>query len=125
MKENKRMKKIITIFAVLFISFSCSSIFDEVYAENNIDSSTEEILKNQSDSIGISSFIEAAKKYKNDDLDIDVEEIISSAIKGNIDNKTLGKKILSILGVQLEETIATIRKHNDYNYNIKCFKEYK
>lgn len=125
MKENKRMKKIITIFAVLFISFSCSSIFDEVYAENNIDSSTEEILKNQSDSIGISSFIEEAKKYKNDDLDIDVEEIISSAIKGNIDNKTLGKKILSILGVQLEETISTIRKHNDYNYNIKCFKEYK
>ncbi len=125
MKENKRMKKIITIFAVLFISFSCSSIFDEVYAENNIDSSTEEILKNQSDSIGISSFIEEAKKYKNDDLDIDVEEIISSAIKGNIDNKTLGKKFLSILVVQLEETIATIRKHNDYNYNIKCFKEYK
>lgn len=109
MKENKRMKKIITIFAVLFISFSCSSIFDEVYAENNIDSSTEEILKNQSDSIGIASFIEEANKYKNEEFDINVEQIISSAIKGNIDNKTLGKEILSILFGQVEESISTIR----------------
>ena len=121
MKENKRLKEILVFLIILLIPLICSSFFYNVYAENE----TEEILKNQSDSIGISSFIEEAKKYKNDDLDIDVEEIISSAIKGNIDNKTLGKKILSILGVQLEETIATIRKHNDYNYNIKCFKEYK
>ena len=69
----------------------------------------KEILKNQSDSIGIASFIEEANKYKNKEFDINIEQIISSAIKGNIDNKTLGKEILSILFGQVEESISTIR----------------
>ena len=55
---------------------------------------------------GISSFIEEANKYKNEDLDIDINDLISSAIKGNIDNKTLGEKILSILFGEVQEAIA-------------------
>lgn len=105
MKENKRLKEILVFLIILLIPLICSSFFYNVYAENE----TEEILKNQSDSIGIDSFIEEANKYKNEEFDINVEQIISSAIKGNIDNKTLGKEILSILFGQVEESISTIR----------------
>ena len=105
MKENKRLKEILVFRIILLIPLICSSFFYNVYAENE----TEEILKNQSDSIGIASFIEEANKYKNKEFDINIEQIISSAIKGNIDNKTLGKEILSILFGQVEESISTIR----------------
>ena len=105
MKENKRLKEILVFLIILLIPLICSSFFYNVYAENE----TEEILKNQSDSIGIASFIEEANKYKNKEFDINIEQIISSAIKGNIDNKTLGKEILSILFGQVEESSSTIR----------------
>lgn len=120
MKKNRRLKRIIIIFLVLLVNLIYTSLFYKVNAENETDDMTQEILKSQSDSIGITSFIEEANKYKNEDFDIDINQLIKSAIKGNIDNKTLSEKILSILFGQVQEAITSIRKHNGNNCNIKC-----
>lgn len=108
MKKNKRLKKLIVILFVLLMSFIYSSLFYNVSAENE-DDVTQEILKEQSESIGITGFIEEANKYKNEDFNINVNELVESAIKGKIDNKTMGEKILSILFSQIEESIVAIR----------------
>ena len=105
MKKNIRLNIIIFIF---LLSFIYSSLFYKVNAENENTVSTEEILKGQSDSVGISSFIEEANKYKNEDFDIDVSKLISEAIKGNIDNKKIGNKIGGILFSQLGEAVTSI-----------------
>ena len=52
----------------------------------------------------------------SEDFDIDVNELITSAIKGNVDNQTIGKKILAQLFSGAREAISTIRKHYG-NYN--------
>lgn len=96
-------------FAILIIILLCSCFSSRVEAKDEKEAiSTETILKSQSDTLGISSFIEEANKYKNDDFDIDIGKTISSAIKGDIDNEKLGKSILSILFSQTREAISSI-----------------
>lgn len=95
------MKKIVTIFIllvhILYPSFC--------YAEE--DFSQEEILASQKESISISKFIEEAKKYTSDVFeDTDYNELLNSAITGNIDNESLAKNILHVVG---KETIGSIR----------------
>lgn len=103
-RTNKKLA-----FTILLIIFLCSCFASRVEAKDEAEvTSTETILKSQSDSLGISSFIEEANKYKDDNFDIDIGEIISSAIKGNIDNEKLGKNILSILFSQTKEAISSI-----------------
>lgn len=109
MKKNIRVKRIIVILLIL-IEISYISPFYEVKSEEKEENeSVQEILKTQSDSVGISSFIKEANKYKSEDFDIDINEIMNSALKGNIDNEKMQKNILSILGKELEKSIRTIR----------------
>lgn len=86
------MKKItlILIMLVLFIP-------NIVHASDNTISK-EEIIESQQESLDINSFIEEADKYtKNVYEDIDMGELFSSAITGNIDNETIFKSILNAL----------------------------
>lgn len=70
---------------------------NNVYAtENSI--STEDILQSQQDALNINSFIEEADKYTEDIYaDIDMGELFSSAITGDIDNETIIKSILKAI----------------------------
>ena len=108
-----RNKRVIKIIVILLIYFCYLSFCYKVNAEDDI---TNELLKSQSSTLGISSFIEEANKYKSEDFDIDVNELITSAIKGNVDNQTIGRKILAQLFSGAREAISTIRKHYG-NYN--------
>lgn len=95
------MKKIIAIFIfvllILYPSFG--------YAEENI--LQEDVLSSQKESIHISTFIEEAKKYTSEVFeDTDYNELLNSAIRGNIDNKALGKSLLNIVG---KETIGSMK----------------
>ena len=103
--RNKRLIRIIIILLLYFCHLSFS------YSVNDEEDITSELLKSQSSTLGISSFIEEANKYKSDDFDIDVNELITSAIKGNVDNKTIGKKVLTQLFRGTREAIATVRKY--------------
>lgn len=86
------MKKVLLILLFVLMIFS-----KEVKATENT-LSQEEIIKSQQESLGISSFIEEADKYTGDIYeDIDMGELFSSAITGNIDNETIFKSILKAL----------------------------
>lgn len=85
------MKKVLLI--LLFILILPNNV---QATENTL--SQEDIIESQQESLGINSFIEEADKYTGDVYeDIDMGELFSSAITGNIDNETIFKSILKAL----------------------------
>lgn len=98
----KVQKKIILI---IMVSISIISIATRSYC-NNMDENT---IENQQESFGINSFIENSKKYTGEFFDdIDINKILSSAIKGEIDNSTIYKKILNLLGTEVKTGIKSL-----------------
>ena len=54
----------------------------------------EETLQEQQEEFGISEFIEQADEYAGEFFeDIDINEILEDAIKGEVDNQTIFKKV--------------------------------
>ena len=101
MKKRKFCLKLI-ILTVFFV-FICTS--------NTLanETSTEDILESQKDSLNISGFLEEADKYTSDLYgDMDVGEIINKAIKGEIDNESIIKRFLSILGKEIIDCIGVL-----------------
>lgn len=69
----------------------------------------ENTIESQQESFGISSFIENSKKYTGEFFeDIDISNILNSAIKGEIDNSTIYKKILNLLGKEVQTGIKSL-----------------
>lgn len=98
------MKKIIIL---LFLTFVI--IFPNIsFAENTSEELThEEIITSQKSSLNIGKFLEEAKKYTADTFeDLDYDELLSSAMNGNINNSSLVKGIINIIG---KETLGSIR----------------
>ncbi len=97
---NKIYKLIITIF--IFIFFINSLCFAS-------DTSQEEILQDQKDSLNISGFIKEAQKYTEDTFeDINLNDLFTSAITGNIDNTFFIKAITKILGKEIVSCITVL-----------------
>ena len=95
------MKKIIILILIIFLMYPSFSYAEEV--------SQEEIINSQKSSINISKFIEEAKKYTSNVFEnTDYNELLNSAITGNIDNKQLGNSILNIIGKETLGSIKTI-----------------
>ena len=73
---------------------------------SNVDENT---IISQQESFGINSFIENSKKYTGEFFeDIDISDILNSAIKGEIDNSTIYKKILNLLGTEVQTGIRSL-----------------
>ena len=88
-------KKILTIFFII-INFS------------GIVQATDAIIESQLDALHLSSFIEEGEKYTKDIFkDIDMEEVLKSAISGNINTKNMYSSILKLLGDEIVSS-ATI-----------------
>ena len=95
------MKKIVILILIIFLMYPSFSYAEEV--------SQDEIINSQKSSINISKFIEEAKKYTSDVFEnTDYNELLNSAITGNIDNKQLGNSILNIIGKETLGSIKTI-----------------
>lgn len=98
------MKKIITIIMCICMIFWITN----VYATNEIQD-TDEIINSQKSSLNIGGFLKEAEKYTKEVFeDTDYNELLNSAIKGDIDNSKLGKSILNILGKETFSSIRTI-----------------
>ena len=95
------MKKIIYILIIVisFLYFTMpTAIADE-----------EETLEEQQEEFGISEFIKQADEYSGEFFeDMDMNEILENAIKGEVDNQTLFKKVLNLLGGELVDGLKVL-----------------
>lgn len=99
-KENFFIiEKIITIIVMLLIVFLSNSS----YANDN------QTIIEQQEEFKIQDFIKNAEKFTGEFFeDIDINEILNDAIKGEVDNSTLLKKILNILGKEVTTNIKSL-----------------
>lgn len=94
MKIQKKIILII-IIAIIFIPKT-------VKAEDNT-------IETQKETFGINSFIENSKQYTGEFFaDADISEILNSAISGKVDNSKIYKKILNILGTEVQTGIKSL-----------------
>lgn len=69
----------------------------------------ENTMEEQQETFGINSFIDNSKKYTGEFFeDIDINEILNSAIKGEIDNSNIYKKILNLLGTEVQTGLKSL-----------------
>ena len=91
------------IILTIFFIFVNSSI---VFAEKT---GTEDILESQKSSLNISGFLDEANKYTSDLYgNFNVDDIFNKAIKGEIDNESIIKKFLSIIGKEIIDCIGVL-----------------
>lgn len=94
------MKKITTVIIMLIFLLLLAP---NVYA---ID---QAIIEEQQSSLNISGFIEESKKYTEKIFpDMDLSELLESAIKGEVNNKTLLNSVLNLFGNEIKSTIKTL-----------------
>lgn len=105
------MKKAILIFILLILLPTYSLAEDKT-------SSNDEIMKQQQDSLNISSFLKEAEVYTKDEFEeLDMANLLNEAIKGKIDHTNLIKKILSRLGKEVKESLNVLRKYLSNHIN--------
>jgi hypothetical protein len=97
-------KRKIMLIKILYIFIPLILIAVPVY-------STEEIIQSQSETLNIKGFISEANKYTSEVFDgIDASELLTNAIQGKIDNKTIFNKIINLFGDEIKDTIKIMRK---------------
>ena len=107
-KQKKKISKIIIIALTLVFIFPTYSKMESQISNNTVQIDENEI-SNQEEIFGISSFIQNSKQYTGNFFDdIDIGEILNSAIKGEIDNTTIYKKILNKLGNEVQIGIKSL-----------------
>lgn len=100
-EKELQMKKIIFLLLIIFLLYPSSCLAESI--------SNDDIIEAQKSSVNISKFIEEAKRYTSNVFEnTDYNELLNSAITGNIDNKQLGMSILNILGKETLGSIKTI-----------------
>ena len=80
-----------------------------LFGQTSYGANTNEILNNQKESFGISDFIKEVDKYKGEFFEnTDIEEMLTDAISGKIDNSKIYNKILNILGTEIRTSIKSL-----------------
>lgn len=75
-----------------------------VYAETE-----EEIMKTTKDTVNISEFIKQSEKYTGEFLeDVDISKTLEQAIKGDVDNNKIYKKVISLLGTEFSSSLKML-----------------
>ena len=97
---NKKIfaKIIFIVLILIFYLNSTNSIAienqNEINSESKLQEDINSELSEQEENFGINSFLVNSKKYTGDFFDdIDIKDILNSAIKGEIDNKSIAAKI--------------------------------
>lgn len=69
----------------------------------------EEIMETTKDTVNISEFIRQSEKYTGEFLeDIDISKTLEQAIKGDVDNNKIYKKVVSILGTEFSSSLKML-----------------
>lgn len=93
----KNWKKIFIVICIILISQT------KVYAGE------ENTINEQQENFGITDFITKSKEFSGEFFDgIDINEILNNAIKGEVDNTSIYKKILNLFGNEVQSTLKTL-----------------
>lgn len=96
------MKKAYIILLIAIITYIYPTV-------SKAETNAESILSSQSDSLGISTFLSDSEKYTKDTFgDVDISEIFTKSITGNIDNSTIINIVFSLLGENIKTALTTI-----------------
>lgn len=96
------MKKGITTLMILLIFL----IIPMTYTYG---ASEEETIQSQQDEFKINEFIDKSEQYTGEFFEgIDIQEILNQAIKGEVDNSTIIKRILNLLGQEVIMNLKAI-----------------
>lgn len=91
------MYKNILIIFIIILLFPC------------VVRATDAIIESQLDALNLSSFIKEGEKYTKDIFeDVDIEEVLKSAISGDINAKNMYSSILRLLGDEIISSITII-----------------
>ena len=92
------MKKIILIFILILI-----------IPTNALAETKEEIMSSTQEKFNISGFINQAQEYTGDFFeDMDLSDIFNQAVQGKVNNQTIYKKIIKILGNEVSSNIKIL-----------------
>ena len=93
------MKKVILIF-ILTLLFLPQKVFAET---------EEEIMTSTQDKFNISGFIEQAEEYMGETFgEINLTDMLNQAIQGKIDNQSLYKNIIKVLGSEVSSSLKIL-----------------
>ena len=104
----RKQNKIIIKILILLIALIVKTNIIQAAQETNTSLDTNTII-NQEETFGISSFLTNAKQYTGEFFeDIDIDEILNSAIRGEVDNSKIYKKVLNVLGKEVKTGIKSL-----------------
>ncbi len=96
------MKKYWIFLLVALITYSISPTVKGV-------NDSESLVSSQVDSLGISSFLSDTKKYTEEAFgDLDLNNVFTDAISGNLDNSKIINIILKLLGKNISTALKTV-----------------
>ncbi len=99
------MKKLVEFFWIAFFLF----IFSIVFPVFIVYASDEQMMEQQQEELGIQDFLKDSKQYLGDFFeDIDMSEVLNDAVKGEVDNASIGKRIFSLLGSEVVASVKAI-----------------
>ena len=100
------MKKIVCLFiTIILINFPIQNI----YANTNENDSQNQTLAEQQEEFGINDFIQESEQYTGEFFeDIDINEILQDALKGEVNNDNILTKILSLFGKEFMSALGAI-----------------
>ena len=103
-RKKYNFKKIIKYISILLILILLLFLPNKVFADTE-----EEIMDSTQEEFNINGFIKEAQKYTGEFFeDIDLNNLLSEAIKGNVNNKTIFQKILQMLGKEVSTSLKTL-----------------
>ena len=89
-----KIKRIILLMIILIFIIPTTSL------------ASEEIIQSAEEMLDISSFITEAQKYTDNVFkDIDFSDVLNSAVTGDIDEASIAKKIVNLLGIEIKKQI--------------------
>ena len=99
---NIQKKIIVSLILIIAIILKLNTS----YCDDDVDNNT---IESQQEIFGINSFIENSKKYTGEFFsDVNINDILNSAIQGKIDNSNIYKKILNLLGSEIKTGIRSL-----------------
>ena len=80
-----------------------------IICTNTVLATDDSILESQQESLGISAFIEESEKYTKEVFgDMDVDKLLKSAMKGEVNNDDIISKILELFGDEIKSSIRML-----------------